>query len=90
MFYKTMTEHIQDLKDNVTRTLKSAEEYYEGEFRFAIRQIESAHCDLVCFDIREAMVWDGMVLSAITSARNAENNWKEARKLYDEVMEHYK
>ncbi len=89
MFY-TMDELTQMLIDNVSKTLADMERSYQREFEYAISEIRHAHCDMVCFGIRDAQLWDEAVLSAIQSARNAEQTWKQARELYDETMEHYK
>lgn len=88
MFY-TMEELEQMLIHNVSKTLADMERSYQREFEYALSEIRHAHCDMVCLGIRDAQLWDGSVLSAIQSARNAEENWKQAKTLYDETMEHY-
>ena len=88
MFY-TMDELEQMLINNVSKTLNDMERSYKREFEYAISEIRHAHCDMVCFGIRDAQLWDGAVLSAIQSARNAEEHWKQAKQLYDETMAHY-
>ena len=88
MFY-TMEELKQMLINNVSKTLADMERNYEREFEYAISEIRHAHCDMVCLGIRDAQLWDEAVMSAIQSARNAEQSWKQAKQLYDETIEHY-
>ncbi len=88
MFYTT-EELKQMLIHNVSKTLADMERSYQREFEYAISEIRHAHCDMVCFGVRDAQLWNGAVLSAIQSARNAEESWKQARKMFDETMEHY-
>ena len=88
MFY-TMEELERMLIDSVSKTLADMECNYKYKFEYAISEIRHAQCEMVCFGIHNAQLWDGSVLAAIKSARNAEEDWKQAKQLYDETIEHY-